>query len=64
MSDRQKVIIALIKESDTITISQMIPVLKVSQITIKRDLGYLQEAGIITRIGNKVSGHWEVIATK
>ena len=64
MSDRQKVIIALIKESDTITISQMIPVLKVSQVTIKRDFAYLQNVGIITRIGNKVSGHWEVIATK
>lgn len=58
---RQQIIVSLIKENDTIKIAQMIPLLKVSQITIKRDLAYLQDVGIIRRVGNKVSGHWEII---
>lgn len=63
LTDRQRVILALIKENDTIKIAQMLPLLKVSQITINRDSAYLQEAGVIKRIGNKVSGHWEIIST-
>ena len=30
--------------------------------TIKRDLEYLQLAGIIIRIGGRKDGHWEVIS--
>ena len=61
LTDRQRVIVALIKENDTIKIAQMVPLLKVSLITVKRELAYLQKIGIIKREGNNVSGYWEII---
>ena len=43
---------------DTITIDEMIQKMKVSPITIKRDLADLQAKGIIAREGGRKNGRW------
>lgn len=35
--------------------------LKVSEKTIKRDLAFMQSAGIIKHVGSDKTGHWEVV---
>ena len=58
LTDRQKFILDLIRKDDTITISQMIQKIQVSEITIKRDLSILKKAGFIQRIGGRKEGKW------
>lgn len=61
LSDRQHLIIRLIANKDTITIDEMIQKIKVSSITIKRDLADLQAKGILTREGGRKDGRWVII---
>ena len=49
LSDRQYLMLRFIALDDTITIDEMIQKMKVSPITIKRDLADLQAKGIIAR---------------
>lgn len=58
LTDRQQFILDLIRKDDTITISQMIQKVQVSEITIKRDLSILKKAGFIQRIGGRKEGKW------
>ena len=58
LTDRQQFILDLIRKDDTITISQMIQKIQVSEITIKRDLSILKKAGFIQRIGGRKEGKW------
>lgn len=62
LSERQKVIVSLIQEDDTITINGMIQKTNVSSITIKRDLAVLQELNIIKREGGRKQGRWVIVA--
>lgn len=61
LSDRQNLIIRLIANKDTITIDEMIQKIKVSSITVKRDLADLQAKGILTREGGRKEGRWVII---
>lgn len=61
LSDRQYLIIRLIANKDTITIDEMIQKIKVSSITVKRDLADLQAKGILTREGGRKEGRWVII---
>ena len=63
LTERQNVILSLIRQDDTITIDEMIQKTGVSPITIKRDIDTLRKSGIISREGGRKSGHW-VILTK
>ena len=58
LTDRQHIILDLICEDDTITISQMIQKIQVSEITIKRELSILKKMGILERIGGRKEGKW------
>ena len=61
LSERQELIIGLIKDNDLITIQQMTQKTKVSEKTIKRELATLQEKGILTREGGRKEGKWVII---
>ena len=58
LTDRQQIILDLIREDDTTTISQMIQKIQVSEITIKRELSILKKMGILERIGGRKEGKW------
>lgn len=61
LSERQELIIGLIKGNDLITIQQMAQKTKVSEKTIKREFATLQEKGIFTREGGRKEGKWVII---
>lgn len=61
LTDRQLIILDLIREDETITISQMIQKIQVSEITIKRELSILKKIGVIKRIGGRKGGKWLII---
>ena len=72
LNDRQRNIYNAIKNSTTnvpVNVPVNAPVnatnlaiwLNVSEKTIKRDLSFMQSAGIIKRVGSDKTGHWEVI---
>ena len=44
-----------------ITIGQLSEVLKLSERTIKNRIALLKREGLITRIGSRTSGYWEVV---
>lgn len=61
LTDRQQIILDLIREDETITISQMIQKIQVSEITIKRELSILKKMGVLERIGGRKEGKWLII---
>ena len=61
LTERQIVIIEMIKEDTYVTTYEMSQKTGVVTRTIKRDLEYLQSAGVIIRIGGRKDGHWEVL---
>lgn len=61
LTERQKKILNLIKESPTITGKQMSEILSVSQRTIERDLSTLQKKGIIKHEGKDNDGMWFLV---
>ena len=58
LTELQKKILNLIKESPTITGKQMSETLSVSQRTIERDLSALQKSGILKHEGKDNDGVW------
>lgn len=61
LTERQRRILNLIKESPTITGKQMSETLSVSQRTIERDLSALQKSGILKREGKDNDGFWAIV---
>ena len=61
LSERQVLIIGLIKENDLITIQQITQKTKVSEKTIKREFATLQEKGILTREGGRKESRWVIL---
>ena len=61
LSNRQYLMMRLITLNDTITIDEMIQKMKVSPITVKRDLADLQAKGIIAREGGRKNGRWVIL---
>ena len=61
LSDRQYLIVRFITLNDTITIDEMIQKMKVSPITVKRDIADLQAKGIIVREGGRKNGRWVIL---
>ena len=58
---RQRNIIELIKDDDTITLDEMTLKMSVSRSSITRDLSKLQSNGFITRQGSRRVGKWIVL---
>lgn len=63
LTERQKKILSLIKESPIITGRQMSEILSVSQRTIERDLSTLQKMGILRHEGKDNDGSWQILIT-
>ena len=61
-TDRQRVLLQQIQASPQIIIPEMSRKTAVTERTIKRDLQQLQQQGLITRIGGRKGGHWEIIS--
>ena len=61
LTERQKKMLNLIKESPTITGKQMSETLSVSQRTIERDLSALQKLGVLKREGKDNDGMWVLL---
>lgn len=61
ITERQQIILNIIKESPTITGRQMSEILSVSQRTVERDLSYLQKHGMLKRIGKDNNGIWVIM---
>ena len=57
-TDRQRIILQMIADDDTITINGMIQKTGVSAVTIKRDLAALQARGLLRREGGRKNGRW------
>ena len=60
LTERQRKILNLIKESLTITGKQMSETLSVSQRTIERDLSALQKKGVLKHEGKDNDGMWVI----
>lgn len=58
LSDRQLLLLELIRNNATLTIPQMTLKTKVSKSTILRDLTALQEKGVLSRKGGRKIGQW------
>ena len=61
LTERQQIILNLIKESPTITGKQMSEILSVSQRTIERDLSALQKKGVLKHEGRDNDGAWVML---
>ena len=61
LTERQEIIVGLVKENDRITIDEMTEKVKVSEKTIRRELSILYEKGVIIREGGRKDGRWSLI---
>lgn len=61
LSERQRKILNLIKDSPTISGRKMSEILSVSQRTIERDLSTLQKNGVLKREGKDNDGVWMIV---
>ena len=64
LTERQRNILDLVKESPTISARQMSETLSVSQRTIERDLSALQKMGILKHEGKDNDGVWVMLNTE
>lgn len=58
ITDRQRIILELIRKDKSLTIPEMSLKTNVTERTIKRDIATLQELGIISRKGGRKDGSW------
>ena len=61
LTERQRIILILIKASPSITAKQMSETLSVSQRTIERDLSAMQKIGVLKCEGKDNDGLWIVL---
>ena len=61
LTDRQRVIIDLIRENPSLSASEMSQKTGMVTRTIQRDLASLHEKGILTREGGRKDGKWVII---
>lgn len=61
LSERQQIILQLIKKDPLVTIPEMVLKIGASRSTILRDLAILQSKGIITRVGGRKEGKWILV---
>lgn len=60
LSERQRVILAMIASDVRITIENLSGKMSVNERTIRRDLSDLQGKGLLKRVGSRKDGHWVV----
>ncbi len=60
LTERQRKIVELVRESPSMTAKQMSETLSVSRRTVERDLAVMREMGVIKREGKDNNGIWRV----
>jgi len=60
LTERQQLIIDLMKENNRLAIADMSQKLHISETTIKREIGQLKKNGIINRYGGRKNGYWKI----
>ena len=61
LSDRQQIIVLIIRSNPTVSAKQMSETLSVTVRTIERDLALMQKAGIIRHEGSDKTGVWVIL---
>lgn len=61
LSEIQRIILQLIEDDAFVTTNEMSQKTGVTTRTIKRDLEYLQEQGILIREGGRKEGRWIIL---
>lgn len=64
LTERQRKIANIIKESPFVSAQEMSVVLSVVKRTIERDLAAMQKIGVLIREGNTSAGHWVIVEKK
>ena len=64
LSERQNIILDLIKENPLVTIPEMSLKTGVVARTVKRDIEYLQAKGVIVRKGGRKEGYWKILKSE
>ncbi len=60
LTERQRRIIDLVRESPSMTAKQMSETLSVSQRTVERDISFMREMGLMKREGKDNNGIWRL----
>lgn len=60
LTERQRIILDLIKEDDNVSSKKMSETLSVTTRTIERDLSAMQKRGVLVREGT-YAGHWKIL---
>ena len=60
LTERQRRIIDLVKESPSMTAKQMLETLSVSLRTVERDISVMREMGVMKREGKDNNGVWRL----
>ena len=53
-------LVDLLKEDSSLTINQLAIQLELSEPAIKKNLKFLKESNILTRVGSDKKGYWKV----
>ena len=61
LNHRQNQVLEIMKSDIRISTSELAERLSVAQRTIKRDIEYLKQKGLVTRVGNERTGYWVVL---
>ena len=61
LSDRQQIIVSIIRPNPTVSAKQMSETLSVTSRTIERDLAVMQKAGVIRHEGKDNTGVWVIL---
>lgn len=61
LSDRQQIIVSIIRSNPTASAKQMSETLSVTSRTIERDLAVMQKAGVIRHEGKDNAGVWVIL---
>ena len=61
LSDRQQIIVSIIRSNPTVSAKQMSETLSVTSRTIERDLAVMQKAGVIRHEGKNNAGVWVIL---
>ena len=61
LTERQSIIMDLIKENVRIGIEEMSVKMSVNEKTVRRDINILKQRGLLTRIGGRKNGCWQLV---
>lgn len=60
LSDNQIKILAILKETPSITQRELSSQVGINEKNIRKNMSFLRDKGYITRVGGRKVGHWKV----